>query len=278
MAAKPSKKPEPYLFENLESRRVGGGESPYAEFNWTILHTKEQTLAEAMLLGATPLIVTTASGLVYRKDWTLDPDGRERWRGVVQYGPPDLADNREQMSFNVSGETIHITQALETIGKYRKAGETPVDFKGAIGVDKDGEVKGCDIITGKLSFSKTVYFPLPRVNDNFLKQLASVVGKVNAGPFKSFEPGEVLFTGCSGAPQWDQFRWEITYNFDCSPNVTNIMIGDIKVEAKLGWDYLWVQYEKIDDEEGKQIVARPLQANVERVYRFADFNQLGIGS
>ncbi|MCE9605061.1 MAG: hypothetical protein K8U03_09200 [Planctomycetia bacterium] len=270
----------PQLIEDVASRRIVGGATPSAEVVWNILGTADHALAETLLIEATPLIFPTAFHNLVRKDWSCDPDGRRKWRGSVQYGVPDPDDNQEQMSFNVSGETTHITQALRTIGKFRASDSIvdPADFQGAIGVDKDGEVKGVDIVTGKLSFSKTVYFPLNRVNDLYLKTLAGLVGKVNETQFKTFAPGEVLFVGCSGSPQWEKSRWEITFNFDCSPNLTNIQIGPIVVDAKLGWDYLWVQYEKFEDGAAKQIVPRPLQVNVERVYYFADFAALGIGN
>lgn len=272
--------PSVLIFEDITSRRISGGSSPAAELVFNILNTSDHLFAEQLLVKVSPLFFGTDQATLRRKDYALDPDGRKKWRGVVQYGPPDSDENeeREQMSFQVSGETVHITQAFETIGKFRKEEEEdPTDYQGAIGVDQDGEVKGCDILTGKLSFTRTAYFPLARVDDAYIKTIAGVVGRVNAKPFKSFEKGEVLLTGCSGSPQWDKERWEITFNFDCSPNVKNLTVGEIKVKEKLGWDYLWVVYEKVEDEEGKQLAARPLQVNVERVYRFANFSALGIG-
>ena len=58
----------------------------------------------------------------------------------------------------------------------------------------------------------------------------------------------------------------------------NIVIGDITVPAKGGWEYLWVLYEDQEDATAKRIVKRPIAAYVEQVRESGNFSLLGIGT
>ena len=63
-----------------------------------------------------------------------------------------------------------------------------------------------------------------------------------------------------------------------SPNRTNIVIGEITVASKKGWEYLWVRYADAEDAAAKAIVKVPVAAYVEKVYEEGDFAALGIGT
>ena len=47
--------------------------------------------------------------------------------------------------------------------------------------------------------------------------------------------------------------------------------GGIMVDAKLGWDYLWVGYREKPTANGKLTLQKPVFAKVEKVYEDADF-------
>jgi len=83
--------------------------------------------------------------------------------------------------------------------------------------------------------------------------------------------------GASGSKR-GQEDWEITFRFAASPNVTGLVIGDIRGINKKGWEYLWVRYTDDEDAAAKTLVKRPIAAYVEQVYPYGDFSGLGIGT
>ena len=145
---------------------------------------------------------------------------------------------------------------------------------GAIGVSGNN-VEGCDVLTPALSFSMTAkskgVSTLQTINN-----LSKLTAHVNSKPFLGFAAGEVLFCGASGNNSFDNGEMvrEFVYNFKVSPNAYNLKVDDIVIDFKLGWDYLWVMYEDVEDESACSIVKKPIAAYVERVYEFADLNIL----
>ncbi|MFN9131136.1 MAG: hypothetical protein ACK5XO_00450, partial [Phycisphaerales bacterium] len=103
-------------------------------------------------------------------------------------------------------------------------------------------------------------------------------GKTNAGGFKGFAPGEVLFLGATGSKRGDgpDDDWEITFRFAASPNETGLSVGTITGINKKGWEYLWVRYADAEDTGSGAIIKKPIAAYVERVYDDANFGALGI--
>jgi hypothetical protein len=104
---------------------------------------------------------------------------------------------------------------------------------------------------------------------------------VNNGPFKGFNPGEVLFLGATGTLR-DQFWWEITFEFAASPSLTNVVINEggtdqITVAEVGGWDYLWTTSTESEDGTAFAIALGLEAAYVDRVYDDGDLSFLGIG-
>ncbi|MCS7168060.1 MAG: hypothetical protein RMI91_12010 [Gemmatales bacterium] len=81
--------------------------------------------------------------------------------------------------------------------------------------------------------------------------------------------------GASGS-QRGQDDWEITFSFAASPNATGLTVGEITDIEKKGWEYLWVRYQDIEDEN--VLVKQPAAVYVEQVYSHGDFALLGIGT
>jgi hypothetical protein len=55
------------------------------------------------------------------------------------------------------------------------------------------------------------------------------------------------------------------------------MVGDILVDEKAGWDYMWVRFEESEDGDAFAIVKRPVAVYIERVYERCDFAAIGVG-
>jgi hypothetical protein len=225
--------------------------------------------------------------------------GDDAWQVQINYAK-DGADDEEQedplkrsRSFDTSGGTQHITQAIENVtvltgktgsttitsaGEARFPPSTAVSFNGAIGVDGNS-VNGVDIVVPALSWTETYDVPHAYITSGYIKAVAGLTGSVNKSAFRSFAAGEVLFVGCSGGQEWDEEKgsgpWNLSFKFVASPNVTGQKIGDITGVSKQGHEYLWVRYE--DSVSGTELVKKPKGVYVNKVYRDGDFANLGIG-
>ncbi len=136
-----------------------------------------------------------------------------------------------------------------------------------------------DILVPRLQFTIPRYYPIQIVSADWIKALAFLTGTVCLHRFMSFDIGEIMLLGVEGAPNFDKQRMELTLHFDTSPNVTGIDIaaadGTIEIDEKRGFDYLWLAYNK--DSDADRLGITPVQANVERVYRYEDWSILGFG-
>jgi len=119
------------VIEKRESRESASGESPSATLVYTVRGTADDIQARGALAAEAP---ATHDGLV-RKTWNVEPvhidtgnPGACLWTGTVRYGrtsDPEPETGDAVYHFDIGGGTQHITQSLETVGKYAPVGETP---------------------------------------------------------------------------------------------------------------------------------------------------------
>lgn len=199
--------------------------------------------------------------------------------GATQVGPEFSADT--------TGGTQHITQSIITqvskkIGDADGGPFTAPDYKQAIGVSKDG-IAGTDIFVGKLEF--TVTLKVTFITWDYILLCSELTGTVNDAAFLIFEQGEVLFLGITPNYQTGE-GWTITFKFAISRNVEEIELSDeLTLKAmdrggdwvKLGWEYLWVEYQEVDDGNGN-LIHKPRSAYIEQVYEMTNLTQLGFGA
>jgi hypothetical protein len=259
--------------ERFGSRESTELDNPSVDLLFIIKGSDDDIAVKSAVLSAAPLIYD----FLVRQSAHVKQIGPELWEGSVRYGRRKQQEDTGESSyqFETGGGTQHITQSLETVGSYAPSGE-PVPFTmGAIGATADS-VEGVDVTTPIYNFSETHYIPAELVTGAYKSALFFMTGRVNAGAFRGFNPGEVLFLGASGSKRGEQ-DWEITYRFAASPNVTGHSVGSIDNITKGGWHYLWCIYEDAEDSTSKRLFKRPRAAYVERVYPDGDFAQLGIG-
>ena len=264
--------------EKFESRQVTMGTSPSAELRYTIRGTTDDVAARVALEATSPSVYDLYNNglwLIPRESASVEPVGNDLWEGVVRYSIIPQ-ENESSFAFDTGGGVQHITHSRQTVGFYALGGMTSPDFKGAIGVTGDS-VDGVDINVPVYQFSETHVLSDAQVTANYKITLFQLTGRVNSGPWRGFNAGEVLFLGASGSKRGFG-PWEITYRFAASPNMTNLAVGPITVTAKKGWEYLWVRYADSEDETAKALVKQPVAAYVEQVYKEDNFNQLGIGA
>jgi len=239
------------------------------------------------------------------ESYTLDYLGDEAWQLTVNYagmGGDGDEENplRRSRSFDTSGSTQHITQALpvgsgQTLDFERRfpaTGPAPApNQSGAIGVDASS-VQGVDIVVPALQWTETYDVPAAYVTTGYIKSVAKLTGTVNNAPFRGFPAGEVLFTGSTGSQEWDAEKgdgpWSLSFKFVQSPNagpnttgqnptdtLPPLTIGSVTNIAKKGHEYLWVRYE--DSVSGNALLKLPKFVYVDAVYREDNFAGLGIG-
>ncbi len=275
--------------ELQKSRRITFGES--ADYYYIVTGTDAETAALAAALATAPATVASDGRTLQRQPAELEPvlvDGeRSLYEVHVPYKiagsektnadgnpQPPLQPNDSTFQFDTTGGTQHITQSEATVGAY---GVNPADHCGGIGFDGEN-FQGTDITVPVFKFSETHYFAPGAVTPEFTFNLFFTTGKVNADAFREYDPGEVLFLGAVGARRGRHRDdlWEITFHFAASKNRTLLEVGGITVDDKLGWEYLWVEYEPFIDVAAKARSKRPRAVYVERVYLLTEFQGLGI--
>lgn len=206
----------------------------------------------------------------------IEQEEQDIWKATVVYKTAAsivISDTNDRtFAFSLNAATQHITHSKKTTGKYPNDDDTP-DYKNAIGITPENEILGCDIIIPEFQFQDQQEISAGSVNMALIKRWAQLVGKVNSGAFFEFEPGEVLFMGCEGSRKNGE-AYNITFHYAVSMNATNLMIGDIAVAQKKGWDYLWVYSQNVKDELNRFIVKRPRFVYTEQVYDTGDFSIL----
>jgi hypothetical protein len=230
------------------------------------------------------------------ESYSLSYLGDKAWQVTVNYEKMGADDDTQKdplkrsRSFDTSGGTQHITQcqaigAGATLDFEKRFPENASNMSGAIGVDGDS-VAGVDIVVPQLTWTENYDVPHAYVTSAYIKTVAGLTGTVNNNAFRTFATGEVLFMGCSGSHEWDEEKgfgpWSLSFKFVASPNagagqtMPAMTIGNISGITKNGHEYLWVRYESKVDSDA--LLQHPKAVYVNKVYREANFSDLGIGT
>lgn len=224
----------------------------------------------------------------------LDELGGGNWDVKVTYsGAADKLD--VAMTVGVSNQKIF--QSLETIGTYDcinggyQAGSAEFndipDFGGAIGVNGQ-DVQGVDVEVGAVDISITRSIDLFATPATYFQTLIDMVTPrtvVNHAQWVfrwlqqelTFPKGSLRFRG---APiKWDaQWNAEITYHLRYQRGITladDFTVGGSDEIETEGWQYIWIKYEQAAA-AGGQIVKMPTAVKIEKVYPYANFDQLDL--
>ena len=260
------------IFERPTSRKTTSVPPTY-ESQWVVTGTTSSAVAKSYALAATPAIVVTLEGTLYRQDLKVEPISGHVYGVTVPYAVRKRETGEYTLSFDTSGGTVHISSSKETIASYAATGTAP-DHKQLIGVKGD-DVAGADVVIPALKLTVRFKHPQAEVSLPWIKTLASITGTVNSTPFLTFDPGEVLFLGASGS-EGSEAETEAAYSFACSKNAGSLTVGGLTGVAKKGHEYLWIAYQ--DTTDGGRPVKNPQFVYVERVYELTDFTAvLGFG-
>jgi hypothetical protein len=257
------------MFRFTESRtsRSSTLEPSTYVLRYTAAGSGDYAFVRSYALAATPAVVWSITGNLFRQDVRIEWTGYQIARVEVTYGEQKNETGSYRLSFDTTGATINAKHSKETIAAY-PGGADKDAFGQLIGVNGDN-VEGADLVIPALKISVHFKHPQGIITLPQIKAIASVTGRVNSATFLTFSPGEVLFLGASGQ-EGTETETEIAYQFAMSENADNLTIGEIVGIAKKGWDLVWIRYK--DEVVGNTQVKQPKECYVERVYDTVDFS------
>lgn len=293
------------ITEDVDSRESTVGDNPTITRHYTLEGTDDDLAAKAAMLAHAP---TTYDSLT-RGEVRVDPVYVDDvalegiWQCEVVYGNVTALPFDYTVRFDTTGGTQHITQALlpQSVSVWKAPWlTTAANHHGAIGVTGSGEdmtVEGVDIVAPVYKWTETHRQPDEIVTPAYREKLFVLTGRFNEEFFREYLPGEALFCGASGSKSGysplhggDTEWWEISYNFAAQLTVgliderlnvdrpESIAVGEILIEQKYGWDYLWVEYKRFAATQAAAgMEVKPAAAFIERVHRPGDFSWLEIG-
>lgn len=262
-----------------------GDERTY-ESAWEIFQRREgthepmdRTGAELALRMAAPYAVPDPffAEMLFAQDYIVEMIDSHRASGTVSYRVENGIDNVPPAvpgedwappNFRIFGETINARQSLETTERKARPGKTAKNYKQLVGVDREGDIKGADILRTKMQFSIPRVYPMAVMSRGWLAALKSITNTVCSHSFLGQDRGEMFFLGAEGGPNYAKRRIEVNLHFLCSSNESGVVIGDIALSNPVfGHEHVWCGY-VTDDAAGVRATV-PEQVNVERMYRFA---------
>lgn len=206
---------------------------------------------------------------IYRPDEARDRDASTPSGETTD----DTKGNADPVvSFDTTGGSAHINLSFGTT----RYPDSATDYGGAIEVDADGNVQGCDIVMPTMTYTETHYFKPAKMTDDYRLALYACTGKINKENFRGFNAGEVLFTGASArrTGTGTDDLWEVTFNFSISRDHSINYGGEIGTVTKPGWAYAWAKFaDAVADGKRRKT---PVAVYVEKVYESVDFSTLKI--
>jgi hypothetical protein len=198
--------------------------------------------AYSMVPGVIPRTFAHPTGTLFLQDIQIHENHAGRIYSIsAPYGVAQKEPGAYQIAVDQTGGTVNVTAGTRIAG-YTRSGEESKekDNHGLIGVDGD-EIRGVDIPVAESKIVINFRHPEGILDAAYVKAIGRLVGYPNSVPFLTYDPGEVLYLGSN----FVQTNTEATaqYSFAISYNVTDLVIGEITVDFKAGWDVLNITYE-----------------------------------
>lgn len=222
---------------------------------------------------------------------SADPSGAPVWNVSLEYAEATDEKWIDEIQITTTGGSAHIEKAKNHVGRSTLYGFPEILTYGKIGIDEEGKPEGCDIKCPNLQITVTLNWGFNAFDFNYLTTLFNLSATVNGSWFFGFPPGGLLFEGANVdrvnyADPYDNstmYRWRVQYVFYGMPavhdieHVYNVETGQVTgwfEYTKAGWDYLWKTYNTVN--LGGRAVNLCRQLNIDQVYNYADFYELGI--
>ena len=254
------------------------------------------TRDEALILvnNTAPTIDTVAGVSRFIEKIELKEFGGGCWDAIVTYV---RMPNSTEFTFNIGAGSIKATTSLETIAAYSCIVDEnnldppePPGFNKGIGFNGSG-FDGVDVEQGRTDFEISKKFQFSTLTAGYVQNLMDMAQTVNDDDFSlywyirratilesfqemTFPRGSLRFRG-SRIKQDSDDHLDISFSFAYSRNTTaedELTIGGSGAIEVEGHQYLWVYFkERLTD---SALIKKPIAVYVERVYKYADFNDL----
>lgn len=177
------------------------------------------------------------------------------------------------VSFDCGGGAKHLSHSLsQKVVFGSKTAGGAIGWNGKSGSEM--EISGVDIPTAQLRETYTKVMRLSKITTTFKRKVAGLVGKVNAGAFKGWNAGEVMFLGMSySSPARKSTKVTVTFNFAVQLNESDARVCGKSISKK-GFEYAWA-LSKTSAEDGVP-KAEVESIYVDQVCEYASFNVLGL--
>ena len=175
-------------------------------------------------------------------------------------------------SFSLTSEKVFVPAKAQTVYQRTGASGTAPTIA-LIGDQGDGKPPaGVDLLVPEISFGEKRYLRQSYWTESTRNYFLRLIGKVNTTPFRSFDPGEVLLAGISGAAR-GRDDIELQFAYRVRENITVTQYGFPSFD-KLGWQYLWPRH-YLKPQGTDLIVTQEIRYLVlADVYQEADFSGL----
>lgn len=162
----------------------------------------------------------------------------------VTYSPSDKQTGtylvRIEHAAGTAKATAGVRQAGYPAAKFPAAGAE--SDKGNKGLIFDGqEVVGVDVPFNQTRIVISYRHPQAFLNHTYLRAVGALVGHPNNDTFLGYDPGEIAYAG--GNATESEAEASAEYSFEVSRNVTDLVVGDITIATKKGFDVVSPIYE-----------------------------------
>lgn len=268
-------------FESQVSMAFKYGNQPTAKATYHAIQAPLRTDAIADVRAVCPASMFVGGALLRIETLDGHETAPEVWDVDVNYSLWALNENDWSYSFDFTGGTQHITSAKEHIADIVDAGEAEGNYQhgGLINVDKDGNVHGLDMVIPVAKFHIQFAMPAILVTDAYKRTLLQLIGKTNNALYKGALKGELLLTGVQGKlSKRNPEVFDISYQWAFEQDAPEFTIGTLPTTHKEGWHYVWTETEQITSPAGGRLTSKLRAYHVERIYDYADFSLLGLGT
>lgn len=265
------------------------GESSTRERHYKLWSSFDTDEIEAALLSGTNAYTDGAGtvpfagvpgsiGSLVLRTSKIDADEESKgdiWDAVVTWGDrkfPSVQQQGQIRTYSRAGiRMVKVRESRSTVGQYPASwfnGGSAHDFKGLVGVNRDGTVEGVDVPEPYVIYGVRAIVSTSTVTDSYEVAAQGIVGKLNSTVYRN-RAARTLRAESVAFNYVDDDNTEITAEFGYSEHINSMTIGGITGIAKEAWDYLWPY--KVTRKEGDQLLPSLAQINVERNHETANF-------
>ena len=212
------------------------------------------------------------------KQWKVNAEYKGTANGSSQRNDDNSGERKEKVSIEFGVSTATRTVSL---GRVRSYGDMP-EYGGLIDVQESGdgtlEPRGISVYVPTGTMTITHYFKTSQWTTKLRNKIAYRRCRYNSDSFRGFAHGELLFVGESVNYSDGDPYVEVQFKFLISENSNDIEVGNMTGISKRGWHGLWCKYRKdVKTVNGKKYqVIEPQGVAIEKIYKAADFTELGL--